>query len=151
MSLIKKVFHTSDKPEASPEQLNAENLKLKKEAEELRQNLNINRSNTIVKNSTSFVLETLFLVIALGSIIVIFFMDKMMPFDIIRQMRAIPEVYENLGIRRIDDLEWGIRVLFIVIAILSLVIARVMGSSRKKNNKLVSAQNFLQKLNKEIH
>lgn len=81
-------------------------------------------------------LELIAWLLFLGSIAVILFMDKIAPFFYLSQIAHDTEIIAKYRQQDLINLEWSIRALFVIIAILLVCVARMLSKIRLKNSIL---------------
>lgn len=108
------------------------------------------KATRITKRSFSVLMETLMYLLSAGSLASIFFLGKIAPFYVIAEIRNKQEIIRALGQSEIDSFVLGIRILFVVVALLFFVIGYLFRHYRLYKNTVYQAAYELKQIKEHL-
>lgn len=107
--------------------------------------------------SLNILMEIIMYLLSMASIVYLFFMNNLGPFFVMGKMTGYPEIVPGkISSVEMQQFEYSVKGLFVLIAILFLVIGRMLANIRKKNSTLSLAGKNMktiagQHLNRKSH
>jgi hypothetical protein len=106
-------------------------------------------AHRLLNSTVSVVLEILCWLLVVASIGFVFFMDKMVPFYALSKLIQVGKSLDGFTEKELDMVQWSVRGLVILIALLFLIIARMLAKIRLKNSILHLAGKNMKQLVEE--
>ena len=107
--------------------------------------------------SLNILMEAVMYVLSLASIVYLFFMNNLGPFFVMGKMTGYPEIVPGkISSTEMQQFEYSVKGLFVLLALLFLAIGRMLANIRKKNSTLSLAGKNMktiagQHLNRKSH